>query len=69
MVALISGDNAFSYGVITRGGWEVLNENALAADSTICACTKKMKWVGYIPDGNKKWLFTFTDHSCRQGTT
>jgi len=30
---------------------------------------KKVKWVGYIADGNKKWVFTFTDHSCKQGTT
>ena len=44
------GDNTFSYGIITRGGWDVLNENALSSDSSICACTKKMRWVGYIAD-------------------
>jgi len=59
------GDYTFPYGVITRGGWDVLNDNALAADSSICACTKKMKWVGYIADDNKKWVLTFTDHICR----
>lgn len=59
------GDFTFSYGVITRGGWEVLHENALAADGSICARTKMIKWVGYIVDDNKKWVLTFTDHSCR----
>jgi hypothetical protein len=47
------GDYTFSYGVITRGGWDVLNENGLAPDSSIFACTRKIKWVGYIADNGK----------------
>jgi hypothetical protein len=43
----------FLCGVITRGEWDVLIENALTPDSSICACTEKMKWVGYIADNGK----------------